>query len=62
MPIDWQDIYKKYRGQWVALKEDEVTVVAAASTLKGANEKAAQAGYPHAIFTKMPQDLNYFVG
>ena len=27
MAINWTTIYKKYRGQWVALKSDEKTVV-----------------------------------
>src|SRR6266496_3033437 len=31
---DWSKIYQKYKGMWVALKEDEVTVVGAGSTSK----------------------------
>jgi hypothetical protein len=62
MPIDRSDIYRRHRGQWVALKDDQITVVAAASTLEEASEEASKAGYPDAIFTKVPQKLTYFVG
>jgi hypothetical protein len=27
MAIDWTQIYQKYKGLWVALKDDEKTVV-----------------------------------
>jgi len=59
---DWSKIYQKYKGMWVALKEDEVTVVGAGSTLKEALQNAAAAGYPHPIVTKMPRELTYFAG
>jgi hypothetical protein len=62
MAKDWRELYRKYRGQWVALEQDEVTVVAAASTLKEARQKAREAGYPHPIVTKMPRELTYFAG
>lgn len=59
---DWSKIYAKYKGLWVALKDDEVTVIAAATTLKEARQKANKAGHPHPIFTKMPSELTYFAG
>ncbi len=59
---DWSKIYQKYKGMWVALKEDEVTVVGAGSTLKEALQNAGEAGYPHPIVTKMPRELTYFAG
>ena len=59
---DWSKIYEKYRGLWVALKNDEVTVIAAAPTLREARQKANEAGHPHPIFTKMPSELTYFAG
>jgi hypothetical protein len=32
---DWSLLFANYRGQWVALADDEVTVLAAAPTAKG---------------------------
>jgi hypothetical protein len=59
---DWRELYKKYRGQWVALQKDEQTVIAAAPTLREARQKAAEQGIAHPIMTKMPHDLRIFVG
>jgi Family of unknown function (DUF5678) len=59
---DWSQLYKKYRGQWVALKDDEMTVIASGPTLREVIEKASRLGYlePHVV--KMPADLRIFVG
>lgn len=59
--IDWSDIYKKYKGLWVALKDDEITVIAAGKDAKKVWEKAKKL-YPDPILTKMPKKLTYFVG
>jgi hypothetical protein len=60
---DWRKLYKQYRGQWVALKDDEMTVVASAPTLTEVLGKAAKLGYPDPPrVTKMPSDLRIFVG
>jgi Family of unknown function (DUF5678) len=40
---DWSKIYQKYKGLWVALKDDEETVVGSGATLKEAIEKAKKA-------------------
>ncbi len=40
MAIDWTNIYKKYKGLWVALKDDERTVVSFGKTAKEAWTKA----------------------
>ncbi len=62
MAIDWTKIQKQYAGQWVALKNDEKTVVAADNTLRGAYEKAQQEGCARPIVSFMPtEDIN-FVG
>jgi hypothetical protein len=59
---DFREIYKKYRGQWVALKADEVSVIAAADTLSEAREKAQKLGFPNPLMSKVPADLKIFVG
>lgn len=60
--IDWTRIYKKYRGLWVALKDDEKTVVASGKTAREAWEKAQKKGYPKPILTRMPEELVTYVG
>ena len=60
--IDWSKIYKKYKGQWVALLDDEVTVVGSGRTLKEAKEKARQKGCGNPVLTRMPERLTFFAG
>ena len=60
--IDWKPIYKAYRGKWVALQDDEITVIASADTLQEAYDKAIEAGYPKPVMTKMPENLMPIIG
>lgn len=62
MAIDWTKIYKKYRGLWVGLKDDEKTVVASGKTAKEVMERAEKKGYKKPILTKMPERLIPYVG
>lgn len=62
MAIDWTKIYKKYKGLWVALKDDEETVVGSGKTAREAWEKAQKAGYKKPIMTRMPSALISYVG
>ena len=62
MAIDWTHIYKKYKGLWVALKEDEKTVVGAGKTAKEAWMMAQHKGYKKPILTRMPEKLVTYVG
>lgn len=62
MAIDWTNIYKKYKGLWVALKDDEVTVISSGKTLKETSTKAEEKGFGNPIFFKVPEKLMYFVG
>jgi hypothetical protein len=59
---DWRELYKKYRGQWVALKEDEMTVIASGPVLARVIKEASKLGYPEPHVAKMPTDLRIFVG
>ncbi len=60
--IDWSNIYKKYKGLWVALANDETTVLASGKTAKEAWDKARKSGYEKPILTKMPSELVTYVG
>ena len=62
MAIDWTKIYKKYKGLWVALADDETTVLSSGKTLKEALDKAKKNGYTNPIFTRMPESLVSYVG
>lgn len=60
--IDWTHIYKKYKGLWVALMDDEVTVISSGKTLQETAKKAEKKGFKTPIFFQVPKKLMYFVG
>lgn len=60
--IDWSGIYKKYKGKWVALAQDEQTVLASGKTAKEAWSKARKKGVKKPILAQMPARLIPFVG
>jgi len=59
---DWSKLYQKYRGQWVALKDDHVTPIVAGASRADVKTKAAELGYPKPFVVKMPDDLMAFAG
>ncbi len=62
LSMDWTRLYKKYAGLWVALKDDEKTVVGSGATLKQALAGAEKKGYQHPIVHRVPAKLEAFVG
>ena len=62
MAIDWTEIYKQYKGLWIALKDDEKTVIASGKTAKQAWSRAQEKGYKKPILTRMPEKLATYVG
>jgi len=60
--IDWTKIYKIYRGKWVALMDDEITVISAGKTLEETSQKAKKKGFKDPIFMNVPKRLLPFVG
>jgi hypothetical protein len=62
MLIDWTKIYKKYKGLWVALKDDEKTVVGSGKLLKEAIAQASKKGYKNPIVMRVPDKLVSFAG
>lgn len=62
MAIDWTKIYEKYKGLWVALKEDQVTVISSGKTLREAWQKAKDKGYDKPIMFRVPSEIVPFVG
>jgi hypothetical protein len=62
MAIDWTEIYTKYKGRWVALEDDEQTVVGSGESVREALDQARANGYKEPILTRMPDELIPFVG
>lgn len=60
--IDWSGMYKKYKGLWVALAQDEITVLASGKTAKQAWDRARNKGFQKPILTQMPANLMPYVG
>lgn len=62
MAIDWAKIYSANKGQWVALKDDEKTVIVSAASAKQALLSARKKGFSSPILAQMPKDLTAYVG
>jgi len=62
MAKDWTKIYKKYKGLWVALADDEETVLGAGKTVKEALEQARKKSNQMPFLTRMPEKLVPYVG
>jgi hypothetical protein len=62
MALDWTHLYKHYKGQWVALADDETTVIAAGSTAREAREKSVLKGSSDPFLFRVPDTLDAFVG
>jgi hypothetical protein len=55
--MNWIELYKKYAGLWVAMKDDEITVISSAKTAKSALKKAQRKGYQNPILSHIPKEL-----
>jgi len=62
MAIDWTQNFEQYKGLWVAMKDDQETVVAAAETLMDAKREADVQGYHDPIFFKVPIEIISYIG
>jgi len=60
--IDCTKIYKKYKGKWMALKDDEQTVVASGKTLKEVMQRSQKKGLYHPVITQVPREILPIVG
>ena len=59
--IDWTHLFEQHRGKWVALADDEITVLAAADTAKEAHAAALKLA-PMPIMYQVPETLDLFAG
>ena len=62
MSIDWTDMYAKYKGFWVTLKDDEITVISKGKTPQEALKIAEEKGYPDPYLTRVPEEVVSYVG
>ena len=62
MNSDWTKIYKKYKGSWVALLADGVTVVGNGKTPKAARKEAEKKGHDEVFLMSVPKETFSFVG
>ena len=62
MAKDWTILYKKYRGLWVALADDETTVLGVGKTVKEAILKAKKKSNATPLLTRVPTNLSAYVG
>ena len=62
MAISWMGIYKKYKGLWVALEDDEVTVIASGKTAKEVLQKARMKGREEPILFRVPTEIIPYIG
>lgn len=60
--IDWTHIYTKYKGLWVALMDDEVTVISSGKSLEETSKKAEKKGFNNPIFMNIPKKSLPFIG
>lgn len=60
--INWSSIYKKYKGLWVALKDDEKSVIASGKTAMDVMDKAQKKGFKQPILVRMPTKILPYVG
>lgn len=62
MAIDWTEIYKKYKGLWIALKEDEITVISSGKTVNDVMEKSKKKGFSKPILFRVPAKIIPYIG
>ena len=62
MAIEWTSIYRRFKGLWVALAEDERTVLGSGKTARAARDQARKKGHRTPILARMPDSLNPYVG
>lgn len=56
MAKDWTHLFRKYKGLWVALAEDEETVLGVGKTVREALEQAKKKTPETPFLTRMPEN------
>jgi len=59
---DWTNIYTNYKGLWVALSDDNETVVGSGQAPEQALDEAHAKGFANAAITYVPEEIVTFAG
>lgn len=59
---DWSSIYSEYKGLWVAMADDEETVIASGKTVKKVLDASGAKGNPNPVLFRVPDEIVDFVG
>ena len=62
MKKDWSKMYKKYKGMWVAILGDQLTVVGFGKSAKSALESAKKKGHKDVFLNKIPKAVVTYIG
>lgn len=62
MSINFTQIVKRYKGLWVALKDDNKSVITDGKTVKEVLRKARQKGFDHPLLFKVPVKILPYIG
>ena len=62
MPVDWTDLFRRFKGMWLALADDEQTVLGSGKSAREALEQARARGVSTPILTHMPDRLEPYIG
>ena len=62
MAKDWTKLIKAYKGLWVALAEDETTVLGAGKTVRAALLVAKKKSEKMPFLTRVPEKIVPYVG
>ncbi|MBU4353705.1 hypothetical protein KKA18_03415 [Patescibacteria group bacterium] len=62
MAMNWTNIYRIYKGKWIALKSDEKTVIASGLRAPAVYKKAMNSGYKNPILSYVPVKLVSRIG
>jgi hypothetical protein len=52
---DWTKLYQDYKGLWVALEDNEVTVITSGEKLKDVVAEVKKIGYKKPRYTRIPK-------
>ena len=62
MLINWTKIYKKYKGLWVAMADDEITVLGSGKTVDEAVFQAKKRSNKMPYLMRVPEKMITYVG
>jgi hypothetical protein len=59
---DWRKISRQYRGQWVAIADDMMTVITNGTSRLDVERKAAKLGHTDVLVLRFPEEITAFAG